>query len=343
MSDALLADGLGRSFHRIRHRAGVGGAIIDLVVPRREVVNAVQDVSFAIKAGEVVGYLGPNGAGKSTTIKMLVGILRPDRGRVLVEGHDPHRERLAVAARIGVVFGQRTQLFWDLRLAESFELLRRMYAVPAADYRQRIARLTEALDLGPILSTPVRQLSLGQRMRGEMAAALIHAPSLLLLDEPTIGLDFEVKERLREVVRRLNREHGTTVLLTSHDLDDVAQLCQRLIVIAAGTVVEDGPLAAVTARCAPHRVLVVECVQPPAGFVHPGVVATAVDGHRLSLTFDPAVVTAPALIAAVSAALPIRDLRLEEPGIEDVLKAVYGRGTDSRGISGGNSAGGAGP
>ena len=325
MTDMLVADGLGRSFRRIRHRPGVGGAIVDLVAPRRETVEAVRDVSFAIPRGQVVGYLGPNGAGKSTTIKMLVGILRPDRGRVRIDGIDPHRQRLSVVGRLGVVFGQRTQLFWDLRLGESFELLRRLYAVDAVAYRRRLDHLAQALELGPILATPVRQLSLGQRMRGEMAAALLHGPELLLLDEPTIGLDFEVKERLRDVVRQLNREQGVTVLLTSHDLEDVSRLCQRLIVIAGGSVVEDGPIGAVVARCAPHRRLLVACEGAVGGFSHPGVVAAMPSAHGVELTFDPSVVAAPQLIAAVSAAMPVSDLRLVEPGIEDVLRTIYAR------------------
>ena len=215
---------------------------------RRTEVHAVDGVTFGIEAGSMVGYIGPNGAGKSTTIKMLIGILVPSAGRVRVDGRDPSRDRSEVARRIGVVFGQRTQLWWDLPLADSFDLLRHVYRVPAADHRARLAHLADLLDVGGLLDTPVRQLSLGQRMRGELVAALLHDPPILFLDEPTIGLDLVSKEAVRGFLAELNRERGTTVLLTTHDLVDVERLCDRLLIIDHGHVIEDGTVEAVKAR-----------------------------------------------------------------------------------------------
>jgi ABC-2 type transport system ATP-binding protein len=212
---------------------------------RRTEVRAVDGVTLTIERGAMVGYIGPNGAGKSTTIKMLIGILVPSRGTVRVDGRDPSRDRVDVARRIGVVFGQRTQLWWDLPLADSFGLLRHVYRVPAADHRARLAHLTDLLDVGPFLATPVRQLSLGQRMRGELVAALLHDPPILFLDEPTIGLDVVSKEAVRGFLAELNRERGTTVLLTTHDLVDVERLCDRLLIIDHGRVIEDGTVASI--------------------------------------------------------------------------------------------------
>ncbi|NUO98139.1 MAG: ATP-binding cassette domain-containing protein [Nonomuraea sp.] len=209
---------------------------------RRAVVHAVRDLSFTVSAGEFVGYLGPNGAGKSTTIKMLCGILTPTSGTVRVAGLDPSRRRTTLARRIGVVFGQRTTLWWDLPLKDSFELIRHLYKVDRVAFRHRLAELTETLDLGGFLRTPVRQLSLGQRMRGDLAAALLHAPDVLVLDEPTIGLDVVSKASIRAFLQRQNAERGTTVLLTTHDLGDIERLCRRIMLIDHGRLAFDGTL-----------------------------------------------------------------------------------------------------
>ncbi|SNS71457.1 ABC-2 type transport system ATP-binding protein [Streptosporangium subroseum] len=208
----------------------------------RKTVHAVRDLSFTVEAGEFVGYLGPNGAGKSTTIKMLTGILAPTSGRIQVAGLDPTRRRMALARRIGVVFGQRTTLWWDLPLKDSFELVRHLYKVDQIDFRRRLAELTELLGLAEFMSTPVRQLSLGQRMRGDITAALLHDPAVLVLDEPTIGLDVVSKAAMREFLRHLNADRGTTVLLTTHDLGDIEKLCRRVMVIDHGHLAFDGTL-----------------------------------------------------------------------------------------------------
>ncbi|MCT9933337.1 ATP-binding cassette domain-containing protein [Planotetraspora sp. A-T 1434] len=207
---------------------------------RGSVVHAVQDLSFSVEAGEFVGYLGPNGAGKSTTIKMLTGILAPTSGHVRVAGLDPSRRRTALARRIGVVFGQRTTLWWDLPLKDSFELIRLLYKVDRKMFRERLDELCSLLGMGDFLATPVRQLSLGQRMRGDITAALLHDPAVLVLDEPTIGLDVVSKAGVRDFLRRRSVEHGTTVLLTTHDLGDIERLCRRVMLIDHGRLAFDG-------------------------------------------------------------------------------------------------------
>jgi ABC-2 type transport system ATP-binding protein len=293
----------------------------------RHEVRAVDRVSFTIDAGATVGYIGPNGAGKSTTIKMLIGILVPSSGRVRVDGHDPSRERRGVARRIGVVFGQRTQLWWDLPLRDSFDLLRHVYRVPADRHAAMLATFVELLDLGPFLATPVRQLSLGQRMRGELAAALLHEPPVVLLDEPTIGLDLVSKEAVRAFLVQLNREHGTTVLLTTHDLADVERLCDRLLIIDHGRVIEDTTVAEIRDRYGDTRTLVVDMAAPVAPVEVPAAEVIRVEGPRQWVRFNRADHSAASVLEAVSQSGPIRDLALEEPTIEEIVGRIYRRDT----------------
>ena len=248
-----------KTFRVTRKQKGIAGALRGLVRPDRREVHAVRDVSFSIEPGELVGFIGPNGAGKSTTIKMLSGILYPTSGSVSVNGLSPQRDRRAVVQRIGAVFGQRSQLNWDLRLGESFELFKRIYRIADEAFERSLAELVEVLGIGELLGTPVRQLSLGQRMRGELASAMLHEPHILFLDEPTIGMDIEVKAAIRAFIRDINRRRRTTVLLTTHDLDDVEELCERLIIISQGRIIEDGPLAELVDTITPHRYLIVEC------------------------------------------------------------------------------------
>ncbi|MFI9385081.1 ATP-binding cassette domain-containing protein [Kutzneria sp. NPDC052558] len=294
----------------------------------REEVAAVGGVSFTVEAGESVGYIGPNGAGKSTTIKMLTGILVPTTGRVRVCGLDPSRQRAELARRIGVVFGQRSQLWWDLPLAESFELLRHIYRVPAGDHAKRLHECTELLGLQAFLDTPVRQLSLGQRMRGEVTAALLHGPELLVLDEPTIGLDLDSKERLREFLAELNADRGTTLLLTTHDLDDIERLCRRMMVIDHGRVLADGPLAELRDQVTPERVLVVDFERPCGELTGlPGVreVRVEANGLRQQLSFRRDATTAAALITMIAERSPVHDVAVIEPDIDDVVRSLYHR------------------
>lgn len=288
---------------------------------RRE-VRAVDSISFSVARGEMVGYIGPNGAGKSTTIKMLTGILTPSGGRLRVAGIDPSRERTRLAHRIGVVFGQRTTLWWDLPLIDSYRLMHRMYRIPDARYRENLDRCIDLLDLGDLLDVPVRQLSLGQRMRGDIAAALLHDPDVLYLDEPTIGLDVISKARVREFLRDLNAERGTTVLLTTHDLQDIEQVCRRVMVIDHGRLMYDGALAGLHEVGESERMLVVDLERetPPIDAAPARVVK--VEGPRQWLAF-PASQSAAPLVARIAAAYPLVDLSVREPDIEAVIAKMY--------------------
>jgi ABC-2 type transport system ATP-binding protein len=289
---------------------------------RRRRSVAVAGIDLHVPAGEFVGYAGPNGAGKSTTVKMLTGILVPTSGTVTVDGLVPWRQRRALAARIGVVFGQRTSLWWDLPLARSFDLVRHLYGVPAADHVRRLDHLVELLGLGPQLAQPVRQLSLGQRMRAELAAAVLPAPRVLFLDEPTIGLDVDAKAVVRGFLAELNRTEGTTVVLTTHDVDDLVRLCRRLLVIDHGRLIHDGAVEDLPRLFGGHRVLVVDLVDDRPLEV-PGARLLRAEGARRWLEFSPAEVSAPELVARVLAAVEVRDLTLEAPDIEDVVRRIY--------------------
>ncbi|WP_148613176.1 ABC transporter ATP-binding protein [Nocardioides rubriscoriae] len=291
---------------------------------RRDVV-AVRDVTFDVEPGEMVGYIGPNGAGKSTTIKMLTGILVPTSGHLRVAGVEPSRDRRRLARQIGVVFGQRTSLWWDLPLRDSFDLLHRIYRTDPARHRANLAEFVELLALGDLLDTPVRQLSLGQRMRGDIAAALLHDPAILYLDEPTIGLDVVSKGRLREFLRALNATRGVTLLLTTHDLQDIEALCDRVVVIDHGTLVYDGSLPGLHEVGGSTRTLVVDLADAAPPIAVPGADTVRVEGPRQWLRF-PAEASAAPVVAAVAAAYDVADLSIQEPAIEDVIRSLYGSG-----------------
>ena len=292
----------------------------------RVIVDAVDDVSFSVDAGEMLGYVGPNGAGKSTTIKMLTGVLVPSAGEVHVAGLVPSRDRVTLARRIGVVFGQRSLLWWDLPLADSFDLLRHVYKVDSRAHRDRLDECTELLQLDEFINTPVRQLSLGQRMRGELTAALLHNPELLFLDEPTVGLDVVSKDRVRTFLADLNARHGTTVLLTTHDLDDIERLCSRLLIIDHGRVIYDGGLDALRDKYGTERTLVVDLAESAAPIAVAAAEVVKVDGPRQWLRFRRDDTTAAELIADIAARYPLRDLTLEEPAIEDIVRRIYVEG-----------------
>lgn len=322
MAETLIElDGVEKVFD-VRRRVG-------LMRREKRQVRAVDGISFEVARGEVVGYIGPNGAGKSTTIKMLTGILTPSGGRLRVAGIDPARERMRLAHRIGVVFGQRTTLWWDLPLKDSYGLMRRMYRIPRARFKENLERCVDRLDLAELLDVPVRQLSLGQRMRGDIAAALLHDPDVLYLDEPTIGLDVVSKAKVRGFLRQLNAELGTTVLLTTHDLQDIEQLCERVMVIDQGRLMYDGPLGGLHAAGAvgeSERTLVVDLERELPPIEVAGARVVRVDGPRQWLAF-PAQASAAPLVAAVAADYPLVDLSVREPDIEDVIARMYaGRG-----------------
>ncbi len=301
----------------VRHKAG-------RFRRTRTVVSAVDGVSLSVAEGELLGYIGPNGAGKSTTLKMLTGVLVPSGGTLSVCGLTPVPQRARLARRIGVVFGQRSQLWWDLPLIESFTLLRHVYRVPAADHAARLAHCRSLLDLDSFVDTPVRQLSLGQRMRGELTAALLHGPEVLFLDEPTIGLDVLSKQAVRGFLAQLAARGDTTVVLTTHDLADIEKLCRRLVVIDHGRVVHDGTLDELHAAYRSKRRVVADLDTPwPDGLVLPGAAVETVeaDGLRVTLTLDGA--TAGEVVARLAQAVPLRDLSVREPEIEDVVARLY--------------------
>ena len=294
-------------------------------VVRREkvVVKAVDGVTLTVGEGELVGYIGPNGAGKSTTIKMLTGILVPSAGVIRVAGVDPQRKRVELARRIGVVFGQRTQLWWDLPLRDSFELLRHVYRVRPERHEENLTTFVELLDMAPFLETPVRQLSLGQRMRGDLCAALLHDPSILYLDEPTIGLDVVSKSRVREFLAEVNRDRGVTVVLTTHDLSDVERLCSRLVVIDHGRVIHDGTVPEIKDRFGEFRTVVVDLEEEVPPLDVAGCETIRVEGVRQWLRFRRRDVSAASVVATIAALARVRDLTIEEPDIEDVVTRIY--------------------
>ncbi len=312
--------------YRIAERdAGAFGAIKGLFHRRMRTVEALDRVSFSLEAGELLGFIGPNGAGKSTTIKILSGILRPTSGKVVVEGLVPYEDRIRHVARIGVVFGQRTQLWWDLPVIEGFDLLAAIYRVDPARYRATRDELVALLKLERLLDQPVRQLSLGQRMRAEIAAALLHEPKILFLDEPTIGLDAPAKLAVREVVQRLNREKGVTVLLTTHDMHDIEALAERVIVIGHGRILADSPFEQLRAEGLAERRVYIEFAEDAPDLVLAGVEVRAREGRSLELAFDPAKTSAPALIAKIAAAHAVADIHVEQPAIEEVIARFYDR------------------
>ncbi|PRY16755.1 ABC transporter ATP-binding protein [Kineococcus rhizosphaerae] len=302
---------------------------------RRKVVRAVDGLSMRVAAGESVGFIGANGAGKSTTVKLLTGILVPTSGTVRTCGLDPVTRRRDLARRIGVVFGQRSQLWWDLPLRESFRLLAAIHRLPPTVWRPRLRDLDERLGLGEFLTTPVRQLSLGQRMRGEVAAALLHSPGLLLLDEPTIGLDVLSSERLRQFLRAERAERGTTLLLTTHDMGDVQRLCDRVLVVDRGRAAYDGDLPGLVRRVGARRVLVVDQREPvePARVDDAELLAVEEGGLRLRYAFSAEETTAAAVLAQVSRRSDVSDLSVEEPDIADVLRTLYATSVGSAGRS----------
>jgi ABC-2 type transport system ATP-binding protein len=289
----------------------------------RRVVSAVDGVDLAVPEGELLGYIGPNGAGKSTTLKMLTGVLAPSGGRVSVCGLTPVPDRTRLGRKIGVVFGQRSQLWWDLPLAESFSLLRHVYRVPAAEHAARLRRCRALLDLS-FMDTPVRQLSLGQRMRGELTAALLHGPKVLFLDEPTIGLDVLSKQAVRGFLAELHATGDTTIVLTTHDLADIEKLCRRLVVIDHGRVVHDGSLEELHARYRSKRRVVVDLDSVwPSGLELPGASVERVEADGLRVTLSLHGTTAGEAVARLAQAVPLRDLSVLEPEIEDVVARLY--------------------
>ena len=302
---------------------GLKGAMKGLVKPNHKIIHAVKDLSFHIDTGEIVGFIGPNGAGKSTTIKMMSGILTPTQGQVLIDGRNISKHRKEVVKDIGVVFGQRSQLNWDLRLGESFELLKHIYQINQKEYDKTLDELDQILGIKELLDKPVRQMSLGQRVKGDLVASMIHSPKVLFLDEPTIGLDVSAKYALRKFIKEINKVRHTTVILTTHDLGDIQELCERLIVINSGVLMEDGNLSEIVDRIAPYKTLVVEYYDEVAP-EHTRCKLIAQDGNVAKYRFMKNDVTAAEIIADLSKEKTIKDVSIEETGIDDIIKIVYG-------------------
>ena len=302
---------------------GLKGAMKGLVKPNHKIIHAVKDLSFHIDTGEIVGFIGPNGAGKSTTIKMMSGILTPTQGQVLIDGRNISKHRKEVVKDIGVVFGQRSQLNWDLRLGESFELLKHIYQINQKEYDKTLDELDQILGIKELLDKPVRQMSLGQRVKGDLVASMIHSPKVLFLDEPTIGLDVSAKYALRKFIKEINKVRHTTVILTTHDLGDIQELCERLIVINSGVLMEDGNLSEIVDRIAPYKTLVVEYYDEVAP-EHTRCKLIAQDGNVAKYRFMKNDVSAAEIIADLSKEKTIKDVSIEETGIDDIIKIVYG-------------------
>ncbi len=316
-----------KDFQVYKRQKGFVNNFKSFFVRQYETKNAVQDVNFSIEGGELVGYIGANGAGKSTTIKMLSGILVPTSGQGLVDGKEPYKNRKENSLNIGVVFGQRSQLNWDLPMEDTFELYKRMYKVPGDIYKKNVEMCVELMDMQPFLRKPVRQLSLGQKMRAEIAIALLHSPQILYLDEPTIGLDVLVKDSIRKFVRQLNRESRTTVMLTTHDMNDIDQICDRIIMIDEGRIIHDGSLIAFKQAYSGRYNIDVELLSPIeniAGIdarLH--VIKSSEKGALLSVSKDD--MTVKDILSYLSAHFDIADVKISQPSIEEIVRDIYAK------------------
>lgn len=320
----IEAQGVSKSFFLTKAKQGRFSSLRTLFTRERREIKAVDDMSFTIQEGQFVGYIGPNGAGKSTTIKMLSGILHPTCGEIVVGGFSPQRDRKQVASRIGVVFGQRTQLWWDLPAKDSFEILQAMYKLDGRSFRRAMDMYNELLDLHEFLDTPVRKLSLGQRMRADLAAALLHDPPVLFLDEPTIGLDVVAKTRIRAFLREINQNAKKTILLTTHDMDDIEQLCNRIIVINYGKKILDTTIGGLRSQIGLPSMIQVDyrtCPQLPD--VVDGVERAELEGNELTLYFDKGKTSSPQLLAELGKWGEPLDIRMKEPDIEEIIKRLY--------------------
>ncbi len=314
---------LTKVYQRVKRQEGFLGGVRTLFSTDYEKTCAVDDISFEIQEGELVGYIGPNGAGKSTSIKMLCGILVPTSGELTVNGLVPYKERMSNARQIGAVFGQKTQLWWDVPVIESLKLFRDMYKVSDAQFKRNMDLFHELLDLHEFQNTPVRQLSLGQRPRADLAAALLHDPRLLFLDEPMIGVDVVVKERMRTFIKEINRDRKVTILLTTHDMTDIEKVCSRIMIIDHGHIVYDGNLDQMRGQYGTQRTLVVEFEEDVADFSVPHATLTKTEGRKKWFAFNRFETNPSTLIAYVSAQHPIIDLAVEEPEIESIVRTIY--------------------
>ncbi len=324
---------LTKEFRITKHREGVWGAFKDLFHREYRRLVAVDGINLSIEEGEFVGYIGPNGAGKSTTIKMLTGILVPTSGEIMSNGFRPYHDRTRYTKTIGVVFGQRTQLWWDIAVIESFKLLRRIYDVPQSDFKLRLGLFSELLGLGEFLTTPVRKLSLGQRMRCDIAASLLHSPRLLFLDEPTIGLDVVAKDRIREFLKEINRNLKTTILLTTHDLSDIEELCRRIVIIDHGRLLYDGSLDGLRQRLGRYNQIIVHLQERKHAQQLDltlqsgnGIEWEQLDEVTRKIRYNREQMSSAEIIRRILNDVPVRDIYIEPEPIEEIVKTIYNQG-----------------
>ncbi|MGF3104996.1 ABC transporter ATP-binding protein [Rossellomorea sp. DUT-2] len=335
--NAIEVHHLRKEFKAFSSRSGLKGAFRDLFTRNYKIVPAVNDISFNVKQGEMVGYIGENGAGKSTTIKMLTGILTPTGGELTVNGMNPHRDREKFVQTIGVVFGQRSQLWWDIAVQESFQLLKKVYKVPDQQYKAHMDHVIETLDIAPLLDKPVRKLSLGQRMRCELAAALVHNPPLLFLDEPTIGLDVLVKLKIRQFLKEINEKYNTTILLTTHDLTDIEALCERVVMLDEGKIIYDGALSQLKENWGDQKEVVFQFLDDTSL----SALSDLTKNQNITWSFDEKKQSYSALIEAddevisqlitkIVASFKVKDMKIEETTTEEIIRNIYEKGAVTR-------------
>jgi ABC-2 type transport system ATP-binding protein len=322
LSQVMVKD-LCKSFKVARRQGGLFNAFKGVIKREYEIIHALNNVSFTLEAGELVGYIGPNGAGKSTTVKIMSGILVPDSGKCEVLGCTPWTHRKDYVRNIGVVFGQRTQLWWDVPVIDSFDLLKDIYKIPAPVYKKMKDELIEVLSLRSLLDIPTRQLSLGQRMRCELAASLLHQPPMLFLDEPTIGLDAVSKIAVRQFIKKINQDRRVTVILTTHDMDDIEALCSRIIVIGKGTILFDGSISQLRNNLIPERIVKIDFLEKPARLAYAIAGLKEYEGNRAVFCFNPLKTTSAELIEAISRDNQIKDFVIENPPIEEIVARMY--------------------
>ena len=334
MENMIYAENLRKEFKKVIKEPGIKGSVKSLFKPKKEIVKAVDGITFEVPKGEILGFIGPNGAGKSTVIKMLTGILMPTSGYCRINGQIPQENRKDYVREIGVVFGQRTQLWWDLALRETYAVLKEIYDVPDDRYKKRMAFLNEVLELDDFITSPVRTLSLGQRMRADIAASLLHSPKVLFLDEPTIGLDVVVKENIRSAIKKINAEEGTTVILTTHDLADIEQLCERIVMIDKGKKVFDGAISTLKHEFGDVRTLNFELVNAPdiklldykrRFKLSDDDIAVEHDKSNVTVRFNTAAVSVEDIISYTLSTVHVKDLNIKDVEIEEIIKRLYRR------------------
>lgn len=326
MSKTIIdVQNISKTFKITKRKTGFNGALANIFHPEHEYKKAVNDISFNIKEGEMVGFIGPNGAGKSTTVKMLSGILYPDSGNINIAGYIPHKQRKEYVANIGVVFGQKSQISWDLSPLDSYEVIKHIYKIPDKKYKENIERFTELLDMRKFINQPVRQLSLGQRMRADIAAALLHSPKIIFFDEPTIGIDVVGKEKIRSFIKTLNKTDNITMIFTTHDMQDIEKTCERLIIIDDGKKLYDGSLDAIKSNYVSSRIIEAEFEQLPEKIDIPYVTVSDVDKNRMKkvITFDTGKTSINSLMSTLLNNYSIKDISVKEPEIDAIISDIY--------------------